>query len=86
MDDRQMKLSDALKLIEALPGDSYFDIHCRMIDSQGKYNAYYSDALADSPELTIPEFIEQTDNYGSFWLSIKGGNFIQLVDDKGEVL
>ena len=77
----QLTLSDALKLIYKT-GIKRIEIHYRVLINGQKGNVYFSDCLADDPGLTVERFIEQADNYGSFWLEINGGDYIQIVSDE----
>lgn len=69
-----------------------FDIHCRMMTPDGhKYNLHYSEELDDYPEMSIEDFIKETDNYGSFWLTVWGYqeddvSMFQLIGDNGKPL
>jgi hypothetical protein len=91
LQERQITLSDALLLIDSDECNK-FDIHYRYLEGDANYyvkgNIYYSDAIEDKPELTVEKFIEQADNYGSFWLSVWSGEdneefkMLQVVDDK----
>jgi len=88
--DKQITLSNALKLIDSDICNS-FDIHYCCLKGDANFyvkgNIYYSDAIEYNPELTVEKFIEQADNYGSFFLSIWSGkynevyNVYQIVDN-----
>lgn len=81
LSERQIKLSDALLLIKSAKFES-FEIHYRFLHGDVKGNVYYS----DHEELTVEKFIEDADNYGSFWLTIyfdeEKFKMFQIVDDK----
>jgi hypothetical protein len=91
LQEKQITLSDALLLIDSDECNK-FDIHYRYLEGDANYyvkgNIYYSDAIEDNLELTVEKFIEQADNYGSFWLSIWFGEdneefkMLQIVDNE----
>lgn len=77
-DMKQLKLDDALNLIysEEL---KQFDVYCRMLTyDYHKYNLHFSEWLEYYPEKDLPDFINEVDNYGSFWL--------QQFNEKGELI
>lgn len=88
---RQITLSNALKLIDS-DECIYFDINYTYLSGDGNFQhketINFGDALDDDPDLTIEKFIEQADNYGSFWLyvwsaeqDLKVCTRYQIVDD-----
>lgn len=90
LSEKQITLSDALVLIDS-EKVSKFDIHYRYLQGDAnnyvKGNIYYSDCLDDDADLTVEKFIEQADNYGSFWLSVWGKTdedfrMLQIVHDE----
>ncbi len=85
LSENQITLSNAIALIDS-DDVLAFDIHYTECCDDGQKNSiYYSDCLDDDEDLTVEEFIEQADNYGSFWLRISDKNTsktFQIVSDK----
>jgi hypothetical protein len=86
----QITLNDALALIDSNSWPHFY-IHCRMLtwDCLYKWNHYFSRAKEDNPKITVSEFIEKTNNYGSFFLTVRNNiemEMYQLIDDNGEPL
>jgi hypothetical protein len=91
LNKKQITLSSALLLIDSDECNK-FDIHYRYLEGDANYyvkgNIYFSDAIEDNPDLSVEKFIEQADNYGSFWLSVWSDvdneeyKMFQIVDDK----
>lgn len=63
-----------------------FDIHYKiLVGGRIKETVYYSDQIENNQTLTLEEFIDEAEKYGSFWLAVVYNNRqmrFQIVDDE----